>query len=262
MVRASWLKIACGTLVLASGLTAAGSFASAAEETKPAAVNTAEAAKTVEAVEPEAGKAKAEPKHDAPEAAGHGAAGHAAGGHGHESHGAPFHPEKPVDPANPSKDLAIFTFITFCVTLLVLGKFAWGPIVAGLDAREARVAAHVAKAEKLDADAQKVLAEYERRLSTVYDEVKTILEEARKDGEGIRLDAIAKADAEILSVKDRVLLDLERAKSAALKELTEFSANVAVDLAGRLIGAQLDRGSHERLIAESLGKVREKAGLN
>lgn len=255
MVRASWLKIACGTLVLAGGLTAAGSFAAAAEETKPAATAAA-AAKTVEAA-----KAAAEPKHDAHDD-GHGAGGHAAGGHGHESHGAPFHPEKPVDPANPSKDLAIFTFITFCVTLLVLGKFAWGPIVAGLDAREARVAAHVAKAEKLDADAQKVLAEYERRLSTVYDEVKTILEEARKDGEGIRLQAIAKADAEIQSVKDRVLLDLERAKAAALKELTEFSANVAVDLAGRLIGAQLDRGSHERLIAESLGKVREKAGLN
>ena len=59
-------------------------------------------------------------------------------------------PRREVDP-NPLEfrtDLAIWTGIVFLVLLLVLWKFAWGPIASGLDQREQAVADQIAAAEK------------------------------------------------------------------------------------------------------------------
>src|SRR5687767_84850 len=55
--------------------------------------------------------------------------------HGH----AIGHSDKKANPLEFQTDLAIWTAVVFVVLLLVLSKFAWGPIVAGLEKREQRI---------------------------------------------------------------------------------------------------------------------------
>ena len=43
-------------------------------------------------------------------------------------------------------DLAIFSLVVFLLLLAILLRFAWGPIVEGLDKREAAVAANIKQA--------------------------------------------------------------------------------------------------------------------
>ena len=40
-------------------------------------------------------------------------------------------------------DLGIYTLIVFGILLFILGKFAWGPVMSGLDKREATLARHM-----------------------------------------------------------------------------------------------------------------------
>ena len=73
-------------------------------------------------------------------------ADHAAGAHGaeaHDDHGA--HAAN-TNPLSFDPDLALWTLGVFVLLLLILKKFAWGPIVAGLDKREHKIADDIAAA--------------------------------------------------------------------------------------------------------------------
>src|SRR5690242_1631023 len=76
--------------------------------------------------------------------------GHAAGGHGHGAGAAGVS----NDPTEFKGDLAIWTFCVFVILLIILSKFAWGPISAGLEKREHHIAEHIAAAERSHQDAK------------------------------------------------------------------------------------------------------------
>jgi F-type H+-transporting ATPase subunit b len=152
-----------------------------------------------------------------------------------------------VDP-----DLAIWTFLVFLVLLAVLWKFAWGPIAAALDLREQKIADNIAAAEQCNEEAKKLLADYEAKLAAARDEVRGILDEARRDAEHAGQEIVAKARADAMTEIERGKHEIETATSQALKELAETSANLAVDLAGRIVSAKLNAADHTRLIEEAL----------
>jgi F-type H+-transporting ATPase subunit b len=177
----------------------------------------------------------------------HGAHG-AAGGHGGgESHGDP-------NPLVVSTDLALFTVLIFVILLAVLWKFAWGPISQALDLRERKIADNIAAAEQCNTDARKMLAEYEAKLAAAREEVRGILDEARRDAEHAGQEIVAKARADAQTEVQRGKHEIETATSQALNELGKTSANLAVELAGQIVGSKLNAHDHARLIEEALAK--------
>jgi F-type H+-transporting ATPase subunit b len=180
--------------------------------------------------------------------AAHGAAEHGAGdGHGGgEGHGgAP-------SPMTIDFDLAIFTVLIFAILLAVLWKFAWGPISAALDLREQKIADNIAAAEQCNVEAKHLLAGYEAKLAAAREEVRGILDEARRDAEHAGQELIAKARADAQAEIQRGKHEIETATSQALNELAKTSANLAVDLAGKIVSAKLNTADHARLIEEAL----------
>jgi F-type H+-transporting ATPase subunit b len=151
-------------------------------------------------------------------------------------------------------DLAIFTFVVFLLLLAILYKFAWGPISSGLEKREHRIAEHIAAAERGHAEAKAMLAEYERKLATAQDEVRAILDEARRDAQHTHEEILAKAKAEAAVEAARAKHDVETARDQALKQLVETSANLAVDLAGQILKTKLGPAEHSQLIADAVAK--------
>ena len=177
--------------------------------------------------------------------------GHNGGAHGATHDG--LH-RRVYDPATLRDDLAIWTFVVFMVVLAVLWKFAWGPIVEGLERREQRIADNIAAAERQNKQAADLLKAYELKLQNAANEVREILEEARRDAQHTQEEILAKARAEAEAERQRALRDIEIAKEQALKQIGEEGANLAVDLAGRIIRAQLTPQDHARLIQEAMGE--------
>src|SRR5260221_7283456 len=89
----------------------------------------------------------------------------------------------PMTATEHDVDLAVWTLITFVVFLIVLKKFAWVPLITGLDKRETSVLDNIANAEAARIKAEKMLAEHAVRLDKVQDEVREIVAEARRDAE-------------------------------------------------------------------------------
>jgi F-type H+-transporting ATPase subunit b len=166
----------------------------------------------------------------------------------------PSHGGGSTDPLEVSPDLAIFTFVVFVIVLIVLRKFAWGPIMEALERREHNVAEHIAQAERNHEQARALLAEYEQRLSGAANEVRELLEEARRDAESTKQSILAEARQGAEAEKARAVRDIESATDAALETIAKRSTDLAVDLAGKIVGAKLTKDEHARLIQDAVAK--------
>jgi len=166
----------------------------------------------------------------------------------------PSHGGASTDPMSVSVDLAIFTFILFLLLLAVLRKFAWGPIMQALERREHNIAEHISQAERNHEQARLLLADYEQRLANAAGEVRELLEEARRDAESTKQSILAEARQGAEAEKARALRDIEAAGDAAMEQLAQHSARLAVDLASKIMKSQLTQADHARLIEEAMAK--------
>jgi F-type H+-transporting ATPase subunit b len=159
-------------------------------------------------------------------------------------------------------DLALWTAVVFLLVLAVLGKFAWGPICDGLAKRESNIAGQLADAQRNNEEARKLLTEYEKKLDAAHDEVRALIEQGRRDAEKVGQQVLDKAREESAIERQRALQQIESATSAALKDLADRSATLAVELAGKIVGAQLKAADHSRLIEQSVAEFARSQPVN
>ena len=144
--------------------------------------------------------------------------------------------------------------MVFLVVLAILYKAAWGPISEGLQKRESEIAAQIAEAQRKNEEARQLLAEYEKKLAAAQDEVRGLIEQGRRDAEKVGQQLLDKAREEAGIERQRAVQQIESATLAALKELADRSATLAVDLAGKIVGAQLKAADHSRLIEQAVSE--------
>jgi F-type H+-transporting ATPase subunit b len=147
---------------------------------------------------------------------------------------------------------SFWTLLIFVTVLVVLGKFAWGPILNTLQARETFIHEALAAAKRDRDEAEARLREYEARLAQARAEASAIVDEGRRDAivvkQRIEEDAQREADKRL----ERAKREIQIATETATKELYQLSARLATEMAGKVIGRELTPQDHERLIAESL----------
>ena len=157
-----------------------------------------------------------------------------------------------INPLEFKTDLAIWTAVVFLLLLAVLWKFAWGPLAEGLDKREKHVADQIFQAQEANKKAKDLLAGYEKKLADSEDEVRAIIEKGRRDAEEVRRVLLEKAKADAKAEPERALKQIDAATTGAIKELADRSANLAVELAGRIVHAKLNPKDHAKLIEQAV----------
>ena len=145
-------------------------------------------------------------------------------------------------------DLALWTVVIFLCLAAILWKFAWGPLAAALDKRERSIADQIADAEAANQKAKDILAGYEQKLAAATTEVRGIIDQGRRDAEKLGRELLDKAKEEATAEHARAVQQIEAAADAAVKSLADQSAAMAVELAGKIVGAKLNPKDHARLI--------------
>ncbi len=159
-----------------------------------------------------------------------------------------------TDPLAVDPDLAIWTAVVFLALFAVLYKFAWGPIAKGLDAREKGIADNIEAAQRSFDEAKLILAGYEKKLAGAQQEIRDLMDKAHKDAEYARQEILNEAKASAKEERDRTLVEINRARDVALKELSEQSANVAVELAGKIVRNKLTSEEQTSLVNDAMNK--------
>ena len=107
------------------------------------------------------------------------------------------------------------------------------------------------QAERNHEEAKRLLAEYEQQLAGAADEVRELLEEARRDAEHTKQSILAEAKKGPKPRRRGRCAISSRRPTRAMESLAEQSADLAVDLAGKIVRAQLSKDDHARLIQEA-----------
>ena len=150
--------------------------------------------------------------------------------------------------------LAVWTLVVFVGLLFVLWKFAWGPLIDAIDAREANVREAHEGAQRARNEAERLVEEHRNKLDLAQDEVREILEEARRDAQHTSQEILRKAEQEAQATQERSLRDVERATEQALREIAEQAAAMVTQTAARVVQSAVDEQQHRQLIEASLGE--------
>lgn len=151
-----------------------------------------------------------------------------------------------------SVDLAIWSFFVFLGLMFILAKYAWKPILEGLDKRERGIANSIEGAQQANEKAQAQLRQYEQKLAGAGAEAAAIIAEAKKDAMTAKERILAEAAEEAKRTRDRALAEIQSAKDAVVRELAESSVDSAVSLAGNIVGRTLNKNDHKDLIQKSI----------
>ncbi len=168
--------------------------------------------------------------------------------HGSEHGGDP-------NPLAVDLDLAIWTGVVFALLFFVLSKFAWPQISAALEEREKRIEDNIAAAQGKHEEAKLLLAQHEAKLAGAADEVRALLEEARRDAEHTKAQILVEAKQAAEAERDRAVRDIKRAADNELKSLAETSADLAVDLASQVVRQNITADQQAQLVRDALSKL-------
>ena len=160
--------------------------------------------------------------------------------------------EVSLNPMEVLSNTAAWTLVIFLTVFGILYKFAFGPIAKALDAREQGILDKIASAQKQNDDAKNLLSQYQEKLDASKEEVRQIIENAKKDAQRQAENIVAQAREAAGSERDRAMREIEGATASALQSIAERSATLATNLAGKMIRAEVKPEQHRNLIDAAL----------
>lgn len=153
---------------------------------------------------------------------------------------------------------AIAALIIFGLLLVILGRFAWKPLLAQLHRREESIAEALRSSQRREAEAQELLKFYRARMEAAEAEAAQVVTRGRKEAAAAREEVLAAARDEVTKMAAQTRRDIAAAKEAALRELRVATAELAVDLAEQVLGKSLKDADHTQLVEESLAEIRRQ----
>ncbi len=159
--------------------------------------------------------------------------------------------------------LMIWTVVIFSSLLFVLWRFAWGPILAAVEAREKGIQAALDEAKSRQEEAEKLLDEHKKQLSDARRQSQEILAEGREAADRLRKELEGKAREESEAILTRARSEIEREKEAAVDALRRESVDLALAAASKLLHEKLDGDLDRKLVVEYVnGLSADSSGAN
>jgi len=153
----------------------------------------------------------------------------------------------------------IWTLAIFFVLLIVLGRFAWKPILAALQNREKFITESIAGAKRERMESERLMREYTDKVNKAREEATALVEEGRRDAESLRRKIHEDAKREAAEMLVRAQGEIKIAKDTAVATLYQQVVEVSTNLAGRIIRKELTPADHRVLLDESLAEL---SGIN
>ena len=149
----------------------------------------------------------------------------------------------------------LVSLVGFALLLWVLMKFAFGPLVATLQARQDKIVADLDDAQAKRDEMIALQRDYETRLAAIEDEARDKIQAAVKDAQAARDEIItrAQADAQAIVQRGQAEIDAERAKS--LTEARNQIVDLATLMARRSAGEGLSAAGQSNLIDDAIGRI-------
>ena len=152
----------------------------------------------------------------------------------------------------PDIGLVFWNTIAFLVLLIVLGKFAWKPMLKAINERESGISEALLKADQMKAEITAMQNENEVLLAKAREERAIIIKEAKEASEKMVNEAKEKAKSEY----DRILADAQMAihqqKNAAITDVKNQVGALVIDVAEKVLRKELSNKAEQEAYIKQL----------
>jgi len=155
----------------------------------------------------------------------------------------------------PSLGLIFWKTVAFLIFLYVLYRYGWGPITDSLQEREEEIDQSIRRAESALKEAKEMQAENKEARREAERQAQKILREARESAEALREEEEAETRKKIQQMQEQAQAEIEREKQAALQELRDEVADLAIQTARKIIEEDLDADRHRQLVSDALDEM-------
>jgi len=155
--------------------------------------------------------------------------------------------------------LSIWTIVIFLTVLIVLWRFAFGPILAAVNAREESINRALEEAQNRQAEAERLLKEHKEQLADARRQAQEILAEGREAAGRLQKDMEGKAREESEAILTRARAEIEREKDAAVDALRREAVDLALAAASKLLHEKLDGEQDRKLVLEFVDGLSTKS---
>lgn len=159
------------------------------------------------------------------------------------------------NPIMPIWQEIVVGFIAFAILCFVLMKFVFPKMEETFRARVDAIEGGIKRAEDAQAEANQLLAQYQQQLADARSEAASIRDEARAEAIAAKDEILVAARSESDRIVQAGRESLAASRQQLLTELRSEVGDIAIELAGRIVGESLAdearrAGTVERFMSE------------
>ena len=161
--------------------------------------------------------------------------------------------DNPLVQADPG--LFIWTILTFLVLVALLARFAWRPLLAALERRQAEIAKSLEDAQRAKQELERLQRESAQIIATARSEAEAIVSRSRSDAEQLREDIKQKSRAEAAAIVKNAERQIQLETARALQQIRHEAVDLSVTIASKILRRNVSKEDNEGLIEETLKQV-------
>ena len=153
---------------------------------------------------------------------------------------------------------ALFTLLNTLTIYFVAKKFLFGPVMKIIAERQQEIDNLYADAGSAKTEAEAMRSEYEDRLADAHAASERIMREAVARGQAREEAIIRQAQSEASAIMDKASADIQLEKKKALNEAKNEISDIALAIAGKVVGRELNAADQQSLVdsfIDSLGET-------
>lgn len=152
---------------------------------------------------------------------------------------------------------ALFTLLNTLTVIFVGTKFLFKPVMKIIAERQQEIDDMYANANAAKANAQAMEAEYKQKISAAVQTGDRIVMDAVTRATAREEEILRQANAEAAAILDKASADIALEKKKALNEAKDEISDLALAIAGKVVGRELENADHEALISGFIDQLGE-----
>ena len=152
---------------------------------------------------------------------------------------------------------ALFVLLNTLTVIFVGTKFLFKPVMKMIETRQTEIDDMYASADAAEKNAKALENEYNEKLAAAKDTSERIIREAVARGQSREEEIIRQANRDAAAIMDKANADIELEKKKAINEAKDEISDLAMGIAGKVVGRSLTDADHAQLVESFIDELGE-----
>ena len=150
---------------------------------------------------------------------------------------------------------ALFILLNTLTIFFVAKKFLFGPVMKMIEDRQKEIDDMYDAAGQEKLRAEEMRSAYEEKLSAAQQTSERLVKEATARGQAREEEILRQANAQAEAVRQKAEADIAREKKKALNDAKNEIADLAMEIAGKVVGRSLDDTDQSKLVDQFIEQL-------